>query len=67
VIISAREAFNVELPLRCIFETPTVAEFALRVTEGQLERQGGELEAMIGELERLPDEDVQRLLGKQIE
>jgi len=66
-IISAREAFNVELPLRSIFETPTVAELAVRIMEGQVERQGGdELEAMIGELESLPDEDVHRLLGKQI-
>jgi len=67
MVVSAREAFNVELPLRRIFEAPTVAEFAVRVMEGQLERQsGGELEAMLRELESLPDEDVQRLLGKQI-
>jgi amino acid adenylation domain-containing protein len=67
MIIYAREAFNVELPLRHIFESPTVAEFAVKVMEGRLERQGGgELEAIIGELERLPDEDAQRLLEKQI-
>jgi hypothetical protein len=60
-----REVFNVKLPLRRIFDAPTVAEFAVRIMEEQLERQNGsELEAMIGELERLPDEDVQTILRK---
>jgi amino acid adenylation domain-containing protein len=62
LVLSARETFGVEIPLRWLFESPTVEGLAARILEAQLAQQGG-LEAMLGELERLSDEEARRMLG----
>jgi amino acid adenylation domain-containing protein len=40
VISRVRQAFQVELPLRSLFDAPTVAELAKRIEEGYWEKQG---------------------------
>nr|QEO74475.1 AMP-dependent synthetase and ligase [uncultured bacterium] len=67
VLSRVREAFDVELPLSAVFESPTVAGLALAVTRAQLERgEADEITRLLEELEGLPDEEAKRLLdGRQ--
>ena len=58
VIARLRKTFQVEIPLRWLFESPTVAEMAERV--GNTEQP--ETSRMLAELEYLSDEEAQRLL-----
>ncbi|HYF61404.1 MAG TPA: amino acid adenylation domain-containing protein, partial [Herpetosiphonaceae bacterium] len=51
VIYRANEAFELDLPLRSLFEEPTIADFALRVEE-----------ALLDKLEQLDDEEAQQLI-----
>jgi hypothetical protein len=67
--VRIRETFQVDLPLRSFFETPTVAEIADKVraaataggaVEGPIvpRRRDRSLEDLLGEIEGLSDEDV---------
>jgi hypothetical protein len=38
LIIRARTAFEVDIPVRAIFDSPTVAEMAVAVTQLQIEQ-----------------------------
>jgi amino acid adenylation domain-containing protein len=58
VVARLRKAFQVEIPLRWLFESPTVAELAERI--GRTDQQQTSL--MLNELEYLTDEEAQRLL-----
>ena len=52
VISRLREGFSVELPLRVLFESPTVEELALAVAQAQAQEAGPEeLERLLGEIE----------------
>ncbi|HSU14534.1 MAG TPA: phosphopantetheine-binding protein, partial [Longimicrobium sp.] len=76
VVWGVRERFGVELPLRALFEGPTVAELARLVAErGPVAVAGPEPEAapateasphhLLAVLDELSDDELDRLLGAQ--
>ena len=68
VISRVIKTFQVEVPLRCLFEAPTVAEMALVIVQNQAKEARQEnLKRMLVELETLSDEQVQRLLSDEDE
>ncbi len=59
----ARSAFQVQIPLRCIFENPTVARMARQISEYMFEsREDEELARLLNEVEELSEEEARRLL-----
>jgi surfactin family lipopeptide synthetase C len=54
VISRVREAFQIELPLRSLFDHPTIAELALVVEE-----------ILIDDLEKISDEEAEQLLNRE--
>jgi acyl carrier protein len=64
VVLRAREAFKMELPLRTLFEKPTIEELALVISASQV--VGAELKdlyCILTELEVLSDQEAQQLLA----
>jgi len=63
VLTRMRDAFQVELTLRDIFETPTVAGLAELVLSRRIgESSGGELAELVAQLEGLSEDEVAALL-----
>ncbi len=68
VISRVRGAFQVQLPLRSIFERPTIAELAVVIEKAQEElNESEDLQSVLAELENLSDEEAQRLLAQEME
>jgi len=66
VISQIIKRFQLELPLKSLFEAPTVAEMATVITEHQEKELGsGEVERVLGEIESLSDEEAQRVMSDE--
>jgi acyl carrier protein len=66
VVSQIIKQFQLELPLRLLFQSPTVAEMAAVIAEHQGKQLGEkELERLLGELESMSEEEAQQLVGKQ--
>ena len=51
-------AFSVEVPLRSLFETPTIAELAVTITQQMIMASGDDLVSLLDELYTLTESDV---------
>jgi len=67
VISRIRQEFHTDLPLRKLFENPTVADLAVQITEVQQKRAVAEqLTEVLGDLEVLSDEEAERQLSLEV-
>jgi amino acid adenylation domain-containing protein len=64
VMSRIRQAFQVEIPLRMLFEHPTIAGLAEQIDPRRID-DSEELAGLVAELELLSDDDSRRLLGRE--
>jgi amino acid adenylation domain-containing protein len=66
VISRMREAFQIDLPLRDLFENPTVALVAIRIAQLQAKDATlDEMTAILNDLDSLSDEEAKSLLARK--
>ena len=61
VVSRMRKEFQLEIPLRSLFESPTVAQLAEKIEEAN----SNEAERFLNEIEALSEEDARQLLGQE--
>uniref|UniRef100_A0A2P1CZ88 AptB n=1 Tax=Nostoc sp. FSN-E TaxID=2027337 RepID=A0A2P1CZ88_9NOSO len=62
-ISRVREVFNLDFPLRYLFDNPTIAELAQKVMEQQIEQsENDELARILAEVDQLSEEEVTQQL-----
>jgi acyl-coenzyme A synthetase/AMP-(fatty) acid ligase/acyl carrier protein len=67
VISRVFEVLQVELPVRVLFETPTVADLSVAVTNQAGQDAGEQLSDILAELDQLSEEEAEALLAQQEE
>ena len=67
VVSQVIKKFQLELPLKSLFQSPTIAEMAAVITEHQGKALAEEeLKHVLAELELMSDEEAQRLVAKEL-
>ncbi|HVO61625.1 MAG TPA: amino acid adenylation domain-containing protein [Terriglobales bacterium] len=66
VIARIRSTFHVQVPLRSLFDTPTVAGLAQQIAAMPQNSEEEEVARLLQELEELSDEEAERLLGREM-
>jgi amino acid adenylation domain-containing protein len=63
-----RDVFEVEVPVRSVFEAPTIAQLAVVIAQRQAEQAAdqADIDRLLAELEELSDAEAQRLLARQM-
>ena len=68
IISRLRETYQVELPLRELFENPTISGISAIIAQSLVNEESDEdIDELLAELEQLTDEDVKKLLAGDIE
>jgi acyl-CoA synthetase (AMP-forming)/AMP-acid ligase II/acyl carrier protein len=62
-----RDEFEVEVPIRNIFEAPTIAQLAVIVAQRQAEQASdqADVDQLLAELEQLPEDEARQLLARE--
>jgi acyl carrier protein len=67
VIMRLRAHFDLEIPLRKIFEHSTIESLSTKIDQMQLEKEEAELEMLLAELENISEEEAEKLLAEKSE
>ncbi|MFC1718136.1 AMP-binding protein [Candidatus Poribacteria bacterium] len=66
IVSRVASTFRVKVPLRSLFQSPTVADIAVVISQNQLaEMEHKDIDRMLTELEMLSDEELEQLLANE--